>query len=156
MMLASSPLGFQVTDTYFVVHFHYVGFSTVVFAMVAGFYLWCPETTGRMLNERLGKLYFWTLFIGFDPTFLVQHWLGVEGMQRRIVDYVPPHGFTTLGWGRSLERATSSPPPRHNFTSTPPIRSDSPAFDLHHPEIPRRELEEYTPAKTPEEFDGTK
>ncbi len=97
IILASPPLDFQVSDTYFVVaHFHYVVFGTVVFAMFAGFYFWWPKLTGRMLNERIGKLHFWLLFIGFHTTFLVQHWLGVEGMQRRIADYLPTEGFTFL------------------------------------------------------------
>ncbi len=173
VILASPPLDFQLSDSYFVVaHFHYVVFGTVVFAMFAGFYFWWPKFTGRMLDENLGKVHFWLLFIGFHTTFLVQHWLGVEGMPRRYADYLPNEGFTTLneissagafllgasmlpffwnvwksrknpmvntddpwGWGRSLEWATSCPPPRHNFTSLPRIRSESPAFDLHHPEV---------------------
>ncbi|ABK52730.1 Cytochrome-c oxidase [Acidothermus cellulolyticus 11B] len=97
IILASPPLDFHVTDTYFVVaHFHYVLFGTVVFAMFGGFYFWWPKMTGKMLDERLGKMHFWTLFIGFHTTFLVQHWLGVEGMPRRIADYLPTEGFTTL------------------------------------------------------------
>jgi cytochrome c oxidase subunit 1 len=52
----------------------------VVFAMFAGFYFWWPKWTGKMLDERLGKVHFWTMFIGFHTTFLVQHWLGAEGM----------------------------------------------------------------------------
>ena len=178
VILASPPLDFHVSDSYFVVaHFHYVVFGTVVFAMFAGFYFWWPKMTGRMLDERLGKLHFWLLFVGFHTTFLVQHWLGVEGMPRRYADYLPEDGFTTLnqistvgsfllaastlpfllnvylsakapkvvvddpwGWGRSLEWATSCPPPRHNFHTLPRIRSESPAFDLHHPEIALLEL----------------
>ncbi len=178
VILASPPLDFQVSDSYFVVaHFHYVVFGTVVFSMFAGFYFWWPKLTGRMLDERWGKIHFWLLFIGFHTTFLVQHWLGVEGMPRRYADYLPNEGFTFLnqvssvgafilgasmlpffynvwksrkapqvntddpwGWGRSLEWATSCPPPRHNFDFLPRIRSESPAFDLHHPEIA---LEEY-------------
>ncbi len=173
IILASPPLDFHVSDTYFVVaHFHYVLFGTVVFAMFAGYYFWWPKFTGRMLDERWGKIHFWTLFVGFHTTFLVQHWLGVEGMQRRIAVYLSSEGFTLLnqvstfgafllgvsmlpflwnvwisrkhpkvevddpwGWGRSLEWATSCPPPRHNFSSLPRIRSFSPAFDLHHPEL---------------------
>ncbi|MFW6203772.1 MAG: cytochrome c oxidase subunit I, partial [Actinomycetota bacterium] len=173
VILASPPLDFQVSDTYFVVgHFHYVVFGTVVFAMFSGFYFWWPKMTGRMLDERLGKIHFWTLFIGFHTTFLVQHWLGVEGMPRRYSDYLPEDGFTALnqistvgafllaistlpylwnvwktrlapknaaddpwGFGNSLEWATSSPPPRHNFTSIPRIRSERPAFDLKYPEV---------------------
>jgi cytochrome c oxidase subunit 1 len=81
VILASPPLDFHVSDTYFVVaHFHYVVFGTVVFAMFAGFYFWWPKFTGRMLDERLGKIHFWLLFIGFHTTFLVQHWLGHQGM----------------------------------------------------------------------------
>jgi len=97
VMLASPPIDFHVTDTYFVVaHFHYVLFGTVVFAMFAGFYFWWPKFTGTMLNETLGKIHFWSLLVGFHTTFLVQHWLGMEGMPRRIADYSPLDGFTTL------------------------------------------------------------
>jgi cytochrome c oxidase subunit I len=174
VILASPPLDFHVSDSYFVVaHFHYVVFGTVVFAMFAGFYFWWPKFTGKMLNERLGKIHFWTLFFGFHTTFLIQHWLGVEGFPRRYVDYLASDGFTTenmistigafllgmstlpflynvfitwrkapqvrvddpWGFGRSLEWATSCPPPRHNFTKMPRIRSESPAFDIHHPVI---------------------
>ena len=156
-----------------VAHFHYVVFGTVVFAMFAGFYFWWPKLTGKMLDERLGKIHFWMLFIGFHTTFLIQHWLGVEGMPRRYADYLPEDGFTSMnqistvgvvparrsrccrssttsgrpwrtaplvevddpwGYGASLEWATSCPPPRHNFDSIPRIRSERPAFDLHHPE----------------------
>ncbi|MGW0033877.1 aa3-type cytochrome oxidase subunit I [Streptomyces sp. NPDC003314] len=174
IILASPPMDFHVTDSYFVVaHFHYVVFGTVVFAMFAGFYFWWPKMTGTMLDERLGKVHFWTLFVGFHGTFLVQHWLGAEGMPRRYADYLDADGFTALntvssigafllgastlpffynvwktaktaprvtvddpwGFGRSLEWATSCPPPRHNFVTIPRIRSESPAFDLNHPEV---------------------
>jgi cytochrome c oxidase subunit 1 len=174
VLIASPPIDFHVTDSYFVVaHLHYVLFGTVVFAMFAGFYFWWPKFTGKMLDERLGKLHFWLLFPAFQLTFLVQHWLGAEGMPRRYADYLPADGFTLLntlssagafllgvstlpflynvwrtsrygepvtlddpwGYGRSLEWATSSPPPRHNFVALPRVRSDSPAFDLHHPEV---------------------
>jgi len=178
IILASPALDFQLNDSYFVVaHFHYVVFGTVVFAMFAGFYFWWPKLTGRMLDERLGKIHFWLLFTGFHVTFLVQHWLGVAGMPRRYADYGALDGFTALnqvssigafilgastlpflynvyvsrrsplvgvddpwGWGRSLQWATSSPPPRHNFASLPRIRSESPAFDLHHPDVAAAEL----------------
>ncbi|MEV0615933.1 cytochrome c oxidase subunit I [Nonomuraea sp. NPDC050404] len=172
VILASPPLDFHISDTYFVVaHFHYVVFGTVVFAMFAGFYFWWPKFTGKMLDDKLGKLHFWLLFIGFHTTFLVQHWLGVVGFPRRYADYSAADGFTDLnmlssvgafvlgastlpffynvwktwrtapkvtvddpwGYGGSLEWATSCPPPRHNFTSLPRIRSERPAFDLHYP-----------------------
>src|SRR3954463_11428935 len=95
IILSAPPLDFHLSDSYFVVaHFHYVVFGTVVFAMFAGFYFWWPKLTGRMLNERLGKIHFWGTFIGFHTTFLIQHWLGVEGMPRRYADFLPEDGFT--------------------------------------------------------------
>ena len=174
VILASPALDLHLSDSYFVVaHFHYVVFGTVVFAMFAGYYFWWPKFTGRMLNETIGKIHFWLLFVGFHLTFLVQHVLGVEGMPRRYADYLPEDGFQFLnqvstvgsfllgasmlpflynvyitwkkaplvteddpwGFGASLEWATSCPPPRHNFNSIPRIRSERPAFDLHHPEV---------------------
>ena len=138
-----------------------------------GFYFWWPKMTGRMLDERLGKIHFWLLFVGFHTTFLVQHWLGVEGMPRRYADYLPagrlhhaqpglhggrvpagvldaavplqrlqdPQGrrrsrSTTRGAGAA--RWSGRPAARRRGTtshSIPRIRSESPAFDLHHPEI---------------------
>ena len=174
VLLASPPLDFHVSDTYFVVaHFHYVLFGTIVFSFYSGIYFWFPKMTGRMLDETVGKLHFWTTFIGFHLTFLVQHWLGNEGMPRRYADYQAMDGFTTLntissigafllgastlpfiynvfksyrfgrvvtaddpwGFGNSLEWATSCPPPRHNFTELPRIRSERPAFELHYPHL---------------------
>ena len=97
VMLASPPIDFHVTDTYFLVaHFHYVLFGTIVFATFAGVYFWFPKMTGRLLDERLGKLHFWLTLIGFHTTFLVQHWLGNMGMPRRYADYLPTDGFQPL------------------------------------------------------------
>jgi cytochrome c oxidase subunit 1 len=97
VLLASPPVDFHVTDTYFVVaHMHYVLFGTIVFAAFAGIYFWFPKMTGRMLDDRLGKLHFGLTFVGFHTTFLVQHWLGAAGMPRRYADYLPSDGFTTL------------------------------------------------------------
>jgi cytochrome c oxidase subunit 1 len=97
VLLASPPVDFHVTDTYFVVaHMHYVLFGTIVFAAFAGVYFWFPKMTGRMLDDRLGKLHFGLTFVGFHTTFLVQHWLGAAGMPRRYADYLPSDGFTTL------------------------------------------------------------
>ena len=174
IILSAPPLDFHVSDSYFVVaHFHYTVFGTVVFMFFGGLYYWWPKMTGKKLDERLGKVHFWLLFIGFQVTFLIQHWLGVMGMPRRYGDYLPGDGFQVMneisslgalllglstlffiwnvfktwrsgakvtvddpwGWGNSLEWATSCPPPRHNFLSLPRIRSERPAFDLHHPEI---------------------
>ncbi|MGH3872660.1 MAG: aa3-type cytochrome oxidase subunit I [Pseudonocardiaceae bacterium] len=177
VLLAAPAIDFHVSDTYFVVaHFHYVLYGTIVFATFAGIYFWFPKMTGRMLNEPLGKFHFWATFIGFHLTFLVQHWVGNEGMPRRYADYLPSDGFTTLNmvssigafvlgastlpflwnvfrsyrygevvtvddpWGycNSLEWATSCPPPRHNFTELPRIRSERPAFELHYPHMSER------------------
>jgi cytochrome c oxidase subunit 1 len=97
VILAAPSLDFHVHDTYFVVaHFHYVLFGTIVFATFAGLYFWFPKITGRMMDEPLAKLHFWTTFIGFHTTFLLQHWLGAEGMPRRYADYLASDGFTTL------------------------------------------------------------
>jgi len=97
VLLAAPPIDWHVSDTYFVVaHFHYVLFGTIVFAVYAGVYFWFPKMTGRMLDERLGKVHFWLTFIGFHTTFLVQHWLGNIGMPRRYADYQVADGFTLL------------------------------------------------------------
>jgi len=174
VILASPPLDFHLSDSYFVVaHFHYVIVGALVFGLFGGLYFWWPKWTGKMMNERLGQWHFWLFFLGFNVTFLIQHWLGVMGMPRRYATYLPEDGFTWMnqlssfgtlimgislvpwlvniyitarfapkvtvndpwGYGRSLEWATSCPPPRHNFTSIPRIRSESPAFDLNHPEL---------------------
>jgi cytochrome c oxidase subunit 1 len=96
VLLGSPPLDWHVHDTYFVVaHFHYVLFGTIVFAVYAGIYFWFPKMTGRMLDERLGKIHFWLTLIGFHTTFLVMHWLGARGMPRRYADYLPQDGFAT-------------------------------------------------------------
>ncbi|MGH2913462.1 MAG: cytochrome c oxidase subunit I [Solirubrobacteraceae bacterium] len=94
IFLAVFPVDWQLTDTYFVVaHFHYVLMGGSVFTVFSGIYYWFPKMTGRMLDERLGKLSFWTMFVGFNATFFVQHALGLSGMPRRIYTY--PAG---LGW----------------------------------------------------------
>ncbi|MFI7492125.1 cytochrome c oxidase subunit I [Micromonospora echinaurantiaca] len=103
VLLASPPADFHTHDTYFAVgHFHYVLFGTVVFALFGGFYFWWPKMTGRLLDERLGKAHFWTMFLGFHGTFLVQHWLGNEGFPRRYADYLPSDGFTALNTVSSI------------------------------------------------------
>ncbi|MEV6299614.1 cytochrome c oxidase subunit I [Actinoplanes sp. NPDC051861] len=97
VLLASPPIDFHVSDSYFVIaHFHYVLFGTIVFAVFSGIYFWFPKMFGRMLDERLAKIHFWLTFIGFHATFLVQHWLGTKGMPRRYADYLPSDGFTFL------------------------------------------------------------
>ncbi|HEX2064077.1 MAG TPA: cbb3-type cytochrome c oxidase subunit I, partial [Acidimicrobiales bacterium] len=169
-MLAAPPVDFHVTDTYFVVaHMHYVLFGTAAFGFFAGLYFWYPKLTGRRLSEPLGKLHFWTMFVGFNLTFWPHHVLGLRGMPRRVPDYAEEAGWNFLNllssvgaavlgvgtlvllwnlwstargpvrpgreagddpWGgNSLEWATSSPPPEHNFHSLPVIRSERPVFD---------------------------
>jgi cytochrome c oxidase subunit I len=90
VMLGAVPIDIHVTDTYFVVaHIHYVLFGGSVFTIFAGIYYWFPKMTGRMYDERLGKLHFWLTFVGFNLTFFPMHILGTEGMIRRIADYPP-------------------------------------------------------------------
>jgi cytochrome c oxidase subunit 1 len=97
VMLAAAPIDFQVHDSYFVVaHMHYVLFGGSVFALYAGIYYWFPKVTGRVLHEGWGKLHFWMTLVGFHLTFFVQHILGLEGMPRRVADYLPSDGFTGL------------------------------------------------------------
>ncbi|MCB9149187.1 MAG: cytochrome c oxidase subunit I [Caldilineaceae bacterium] len=162
------PIDWQTTDTYYVVaHMHYVLFGGTLFAIFAATYYWFPKMTGRLLSERLGKWHFWLTFVGFNTTFMVQHFLGLMGMPRRVYTYpadMPGWALlnliSTIGayilavsvlifvwnlvvsWRRgaaagdnpwqgwTLEWATSSPPPVHNFERVPPIRSHRPLYDL--------------------------
>jgi cytochrome c oxidase subunit 1 len=166
VFLAAPPIDYATHDTYYVVaHMHYVLFGTAVFALFAGLFYWFPKMTGRMLDERMGRIQFWLLLVGFNVAFFPMHQLGIDGMPRRVGDYADATGWgplnlvATVGtaiialgivvflrnfwvsirygppasddpWGgNSLEWATSSPPPHHNFTSLPPIRSERPVFD---------------------------
>jgi len=95
VMHASPPVDLQQTDTYFVVaHFHYVLIGGSLFGILAGASYWWPKMTGRLLDERLGRLSFWVLFAGFNLTFFPQHYLGAIGMPRRIYTYA-----AGTGWG---------------------------------------------------------
>jgi cytochrome c oxidase subunit 1 len=97
VMLASPPIDFDVTDTYFVVgHMHYVLFASAAFALFAGVYFWFPKMTGRLMSELWAKVHFWLMFVGFNLTFLPQHLLGLRGMTRRIADYSATDGWTFL------------------------------------------------------------
>jgi cytochrome c oxidase subunit 1 len=98
------PADTQQTDTYYVVaHFHYVLFGGSIFGLFAGAYYWWPKFTGKMLSERLGKLQFWLMLIGFNMTFGPFHILGLQGMPRRIYRYPSGRGwdfwnlFATIG-----------------------------------------------------------
>jgi cytochrome c oxidase subunit 1 len=88
VMLAMIPITIHVSDTYFIVaHIHYVLFGGSLFTIFAGVYYWFPKMTGRMFDDRLGKLHFWLTFIFFNLTFLPMHYIGLKGMPRRVADY---------------------------------------------------------------------
>ncbi|MDY7102800.1 MAG: cytochrome c oxidase subunit I [Actinomycetota bacterium] len=191
VMLASPGIDFHVTDSYFVVaHFHYVLFGGSVFALFAGIYFWFPKFTGRILGRKLGYVHVALTFVGFNLTFFVQHILGLEGMPRRVSDYLEGDGWTTMNqistvgafllgistlpflynvwvswrkpiqpeaadpWdGQSLEWATTSPPPAHNFIDPlPPIRSERPVWDARVAAVSRQhgEVGEGAETATPE------
>jgi cytochrome c oxidase subunit I len=151
VFLGIYPVDWQLHDTYFVVaHFHYVLMGGAVFAVFAGLYYWYPKMTGRMMDERLGKISFWTMLIGFHTTFLIQHSIGLDGMPRRIPEYadvgnlaiynlISTIGSFILGTGilitlwnvlRSLKKgAVSGPDPwKANtlewFTQSPPPQNN--------------------------------
>jgi cytochrome c oxidase subunit I len=171
VVFATVPVDWALTHTYFVVaHFHYTLLGGTIFTVMAGFYYWFPKVTGRRLSERLGKIQFWLMVIGFNGTFFILHFAGLAGMPRRVFTYPDlPHlaainlvsslfsyvlalgilvFFANLAvslrkgrpagddpWGgATLEWATSSPPPPHNFDRIPPIRSIRPLWDLKQPE----------------------
>jgi len=96
-MTASIPVDWQLTDTYFVVgHIHFVLIGINVFAVVGGIYMWFPKFTGRLLDERLGKWNFWTMFIGLIIGFFPMHISGLLGMPRRIYTYPDGMGWNAL------------------------------------------------------------
>ena len=94
---AVSPSDFQQSDTYYIVaHLHYVLFGGSIFGIFAGIYYWWPKITGKMLNETLGRLNFWLMFIGMNLTFFPMHYLGLNGMPRRIYTYSAEFGWEHL------------------------------------------------------------
>ncbi len=96
VMHASPPVDLQQTDSYFVVaHLHYVLIGGSLMGLFAGAYYWWPKITGRLLDERLGRIQFWIIFVAFNLTFFPQHYLGAIGMPRRIYTYSPDMGWNT-------------------------------------------------------------
>ena len=94
VVLASAAFDLTVHDTYYVVaHFHYVLSLGAIFSIFAGFYYWFEKVTGVKYNELLGKLHFWVFFIGTNIIFFPQHFLGLQGMPRRYVDYPQAFAF---------------------------------------------------------------
>jgi cytochrome c oxidase subunit 1/cytochrome c oxidase subunit I+III len=90
------PLDWQTKNSYYLIaHFHFVAVGAVVFAIFAGIYYWFPKISGRMLSERLGRWTFWLMTIGFNLTFIIQHFLGLAGMPRRVYTYPDLPGW---GW----------------------------------------------------------
>ncbi|MDY7104585.1 MAG: cytochrome c oxidase subunit I [Actinomycetota bacterium] len=89
-----APADYQQTDTYYIVaHFHYVLFGGALLGLYSGMYFWWPKAFGHVLNEKLGKLHFWTTLVGFNLTFGPMHILGLQGMSRRIAVYDDGYGF---------------------------------------------------------------
>jgi cytochrome c oxidase subunit I+III len=97
VMIAAVPFNWQVHDTYFIVaHFHYVLVGGVLFPIFAGLHYWIPAMNGRMLNQRLAKIEFWIVFVGFNVTFFPMHVTGLLGMPRRYYTYLPGMGWDIL------------------------------------------------------------
>ena len=94
VMLATVPVDWQITDTYFVVgHFHYTLFAGAVLGLFAGTYHWFPKMTGKFMDEKLGKIHFWLTMVGMTMVFLTMHYVGVLGMPRRIYQYGGGQGW---------------------------------------------------------------
>ncbi|HEX8480298.1 MAG TPA: cytochrome c oxidase subunit I [Allosphingosinicella sp.] len=94
VVLANGGIDNNVHDTYYVVaHFHYVLSLGAVFSLFAGWYYWFGKMFGKMYSELLGQLHFWTFFVGVNILFFPMHFLGLQGMQRRVPDYADAYGY---------------------------------------------------------------
>ncbi|MEC4723119.1 cytochrome c oxidase subunit I [Noviherbaspirillum sp. CPCC 100848] len=97
VMVAMVPFDWQVHDTHFIVaHMHYVLFGGMVFPLFAALYYWLPLFSGKAPSEKLSRVVFWTIFLGFNLTFLPMHVTGLMGMPRRVYTYMPGLGWETL------------------------------------------------------------
>ena len=97
VMLGMVPIDIHVSDTYFIVaHIHFVLFGGSVFTIFAGIYHWFPKMTGRMYDEKLGRVHFWGTLVGTWGTFIPMHWVGMDGMPRRVADYATQFGNWNL------------------------------------------------------------
>jgi len=97
VFLADVPTDITLSDTYFVVaHFHYTIIGATIFGLFAGTYYWFPKITGRMYDERLGRIHFWWFTLAFNATFIPMFFVGIEGMRRRVADYPPEFGTVNL------------------------------------------------------------
>jgi cytochrome c oxidase subunit 1 len=102
-MHSSPPADLQQTDTYFIVaHFHYVLFGGSIMGIFGGIYHYFPKITGRLMDEKLGKIHFWLNFIGMNLTFFPMHFSGMLGMPRRIYTYDSGQGWDTFNLMSSL------------------------------------------------------
>jgi cytochrome c oxidase subunit 1 len=189
IMVAMPPFDSQAHDTYFVVaHFHYVMGGGALLTFLGAVYYWFPKMTGKLLDERLGKVAFWFLVLGFHTIFFPQHLAGLMGMPRRIQTYPAGIGLelwnfmSTFGtfimgigliliainviqgfrsgktagndpWdGRTLEWATTSPPPYYNFAVQPVVNSLDAYWAYKHPET--LHVEPIDPRKAGAEYDA--
>jgi cytochrome c oxidase subunit I len=103
VVLANGGVDTYMQDTYYVVaHFHYVLSLGAIFSIFAGFYYWFPKMSGKLYNELLGKIHFFLMFIGVNVIFFPMHFLGLDGMPRRIPDYTPAFAYwnkvSTIGY----------------------------------------------------------
>jgi cytochrome c oxidase subunit 1 len=102
-MHASPPADLQQTDTYFIVaHIHYVLFGGAIMGIFAGIYYWFPKITGRLLDERLGKLHFWIQMFAMNLAFFPMHFVGLLGMPRRVYTYAPDLGFNDMNFWSTI------------------------------------------------------
>ncbi|HTX46669.1 MAG TPA: cytochrome c oxidase subunit I [Solirubrobacteraceae bacterium] len=101
--VAAIPFDQQVNASYYIVaHFHFVIFGGAVFPILGGMYYWFPKVTGRMYHERIGQLSFWLSFVGTMVTFFPMHFVGIDGMPRRVFTYTASAGWTALNLLESI------------------------------------------------------